>query len=145
MAHNIQNPSNKKYLGHIGAQFEHFTQTRTSSRLREMSHDLKDAVERNKITEEQWKAATSAPESGPHFTQVQRAWTSLQGPSMAERTTGTAPSGNAVQRWLTEPDRAQAWSNVGAVPHRHDFQNDTKTIKAQAGAKEWSSKSVAGS
>jgi hypothetical protein len=145
MARNIQKPSHKKQSSHIGAQFEHFTQTRTNSRLREMSQDFKEATERNKTAEAQSKAAAGASEPEPHLTQVQRAWNSARGPSMADRTTGPAGSGNAVQRWLAEPERAQAWNNVDAVPQRHSSQNDAQTRHSHAGAKAWSSKSVAGS
>jgi hypothetical protein len=145
MARNIQNPSNTKQSSHIGAQFEHFTQIRTNSRLREMSQDLKDAIKCNKTAEAQSKAAAGASEPGPHLTQVHRAWTSARGPSMADRTIGPAGSRNAVQGWLAEPERAQAWNDDGAVPQRHGSPNDNKTRHSYAGGKAWSNRSVAGS
>jgi hypothetical protein len=146
MARRMQTESYMKQSNHISTQFEHPTHDRTNSRLREMSEDLRDAKDCNRAT-------LAKPSVGSNPTsplgQVERVWTRARNQESAGRNTSrshnSAERDNAVQRWLAEPQREQAWNNVGEVSNNDGTFKDANKPKSRHDGNKWSSKSVAGS
>jgi hypothetical protein len=145
MARRMQTESFLKQSNHIGTQFEHPTHDRTNSRLREMSEDLRDAKDCNRATSAK-RSVGSNPTSLPG--QVEGVWTKARNQESAGRNTSrsndSAGRDSAVQRWLTEPQREQAWNNVGEVSNNDGSFKDASKPKSRHDGNKWSSKSVAG-
>jgi hypothetical protein len=124
MAPKLPIPSSEEHLQDIGTQFQYSAQTRTNSRLREISQDLKDAIAKDKAENEQKAKLSSRPDTVRLLCHTHAHWTDKRFVTDFVRQTAKARKNHVLQRWLAEPRKEEAWNNVGEVTPLQRSLND---------------------